>query len=80
MKTLPRRIDGLLLDVASAAALLGMTDRALRARVARRVVPFRKLGGRVLFRRDELIEFFRRLDGCNLDQALANIQARKGGQ
>ena len=50
-----------------------------RARVARRTVPFRRLGGRILFVRAELIRFMECLDGVKLDEALSNLRIRTGG-
>ncbi len=54
-----RRISGEILGVREAAELLGVTDNMLRARVARRLVPFRKWSGRIIFIRSELMEFIR---------------------
>jgi hypothetical protein len=72
-----RAINGEILDVASAAELLGCTAKSLRARVSRRTVPFRRLGSRVVFRRSELLEFFDTLDGCSPAEARENL-ARRG--
>jgi excisionase family DNA binding protein len=62
-----------LLTVPGAAALLGISEKALRARVARRSVPFRRLGRRIVFMESELAEFVRSLDGVRVDEAIANI-------
>jgi excisionase family DNA binding protein len=67
-----------LLDVASAARLLGVSEKSIRARISRRCLPFRRLGGRVVFRRAELLDFIQKLEGCALDEALAN--ATHGGE
>ncbi len=75
-----RRLDGELLDVAGAAALLGCSQKMLRARVARQLVPFRKWSGRVLFVKSELLMFLSQLDGCSVEQALANVQQRAGAE
>ena len=74
----PRPINGELLDVQRAAAFIGVTDRTVYARVERRLLPFRRLNGRVVFLRDELGEFLRSLPGCDLDEAKANIAIRRG--
>ena len=66
------------LDVKNAARLLGLTEKAVRARVARRQVPFRRLGGRVLFNRHELGQWLEKLDGCGVGEALTN--ASEGGR
>ena len=69
-----KTINGTLLDVAHGAVLLGLTERALRARIARHQVPFRKLGGRVVLVRDELEKFIDTLEGCSLREALGNVR------
>jgi excisionase family DNA binding protein len=61
-----------ILDVPGAAKLLGLTERSIRARVARHQLPFRRLGGRIIFRRAELLDFLEKLDGVGLGEALAN--------
>lgn len=70
-------INGALLDVATASALLGCSERSLRARVRRKLVPYRKLDQRVVFRRDELQQFIDDLPGCSLEQARENAAARR---
>jgi len=71
-----RAIDGDLIDVASASQLLGCSQKILRARVARRIVPFRKLGGRIVFRRTELEQYIDGLPGVTVAEAQANLAAR----
>jgi hypothetical protein len=79
-----RRIDGELLDVAGAAALLGVTEKAIRARVERRLLPFRRWGGgprrggRLIFERAALLEFIAGLPGCSVGEALSNRAQRAG--
>jgi hypothetical protein len=72
----PRRVNGALLDVASGAVFLGVTEKALRARVARRLVPFRRFGGRLVFVRAELETFVSTLAGCSVSEAIANVNNR----
>ena len=72
-----KTINGALLDIAHGAAFLGVTQRALRARVARHQVPFRKMGGRVVFVRVELEEFVSSLDGCSITEALLNVRGER---
>ena len=72
----PRQFNGELLDVRTAAALLGVTEKLIRSRVERRLIPFRRLGGRVVFLRDELTAYQQRLPGCGLDEALKNLEQR----
>lgn len=74
-----RVFNGALLDVRSAAAFLGVTEKTLRARVARQTVPFRRLGGRVIFLKSELEAFLESLPGCDLTEALENVASRRVG-
>jgi hypothetical protein len=71
-----RLFNGHLLDVASGAAFLGGTEKQLRAWVDRRAVPFKRLGGRVVFLKAELEAFLVQLDGCGVDEAIQNLAAR----
>ena len=71
-----RKIDGALLDVEHGAAFLGISKRALRARVARHQIPFRKMGRRVVFVRRELEKYIEALEGCPLSEALENVSRR----
>jgi hypothetical protein len=68
--------QGEILDVSSAAKFLGISEKSLRARVARRMIPFKRWGGRVCFLRGELLDFLRNLDGCRIDEALQNGRER----
>ncbi len=45
----PRRLNGVVLDVPAAAELLGATEKVVRARAARGLLPWRRWGGRILF-------------------------------
>jgi hypothetical protein len=71
-----KAINGQLLDIATASQWLGCSEKALRARVSRHLVPFRKLSGRVVFRRAELEQFIEQLPGVTVAQAQANLAAR----
>ena len=71
-----RPFSGELLDVATAAALLGTTPKGIRARIARRTIPFKRLGGRLVFIRAELESFVENLDGCSVSEARANLESR----
>jgi hypothetical protein len=68
--------QGEILDVTSAASFLGISEKSLRARVARRMIPFKRWGGRVCFLRGELLDFLRSLEGCRIDEALQNGRER----
>ena len=75
--TVPRRIAGEILDVAAVAEWLGVSQGTIRARVARQQIPYRKWGGRIIFRRSEVEEYFKQLEGVSIDEALANERARR---
>jgi hypothetical protein len=74
-----RRLAGEILDAAAAAELYGGSERLWYSRAARGIVPFRKWGGRLVFLRNELEAFFAdNLPGVSLEEAKANIAARRG--
>ena len=65
--------DSATLNVSAAVQFLGpqhWTQKRLRAHVARKTIPFRKLGGRILFLRKELEVFLDNLPGCKLEDIL----------
>ena len=74
----PRRFDGQLLDVASAAKYLGTSEKCIRSRVSRRLLPYKRMGGRVLFVRVELDAYLSALGGCGVDEAVENERVRRG--
>lgn len=78
--SIPRQptTDQQALNVVEAANLAGMTEKAIRQRIARRTLPFRKLGGRIIFFKNELEEFLRDLPGCSVEEAKINTMARGG--
>lgn len=76
----PRRINGFVLDIATGAQFAGWTEKAMRARVGRGRVPYRRDGGRIIFLRDELETFLRKLPGVTVEEALENEAARSGKQ
>jgi excisionase family DNA binding protein len=53
----PRRFNGALMDVASAAAYFGATEGWVRSQVSRGRLRARKLGGRIIFARSDIEEF-----------------------
>jgi hypothetical protein len=75
-----RRLDGAVKDVAGVAAFLGTTEKAVRAQIARGLLPHRRLGGRVVVIADELVEYLRRLPGVTLDEAVRNVATRAGDE
>ena len=64
-----RTVNGALLDVRQAASFLGMSERSLRWHSDHKLIPFRRLGRRILFKREELEAFFDRLPGVSLAEA-----------
>ena len=60
------------LYVPGAAQLLGTTLKAVRQRVARNMIPYRKWGGRIHFIPSELESFIAALPGCTLEEARLN--------
>ncbi len=74
----PRTIDGAMMDVERGAAFLGLPPKGIRARAERGIIPYRRLGGRLVFLKTELEEFLQALDGVNLHQALGNLTERAG--
>jgi hypothetical protein len=77
-KTGPRTINGAALDVHCGSLFLGWSEKKTRGLIERRLIPFRWQCGRIIFIRSELEEWLRTLDGCTLDQAKANQEARHG--
>lgn len=73
-----RRFDGTVKDIAGEALDLGITEKALRSQVARGKIPYRRLGGRIVFLADEVHDFLRQLPGVTAAEALANVAARNG--
>lgn len=74
LKSTPTGPD--VLDVSGCAALLGTTEKAIRARVDRRQLPFRRLGGRIIFLRSELMAFLDALPGCRPTETLLDETAQ----
>jgi hypothetical protein len=62
-------------DVKGASAIVGITEKSVRARVARHQLPFRRLNGQIIFNRAELGDFLEKLNGVTLSEALANATA-----
>ena len=79
-KTGLRTLNGEALDVRHAATLLfgEGAQKNLRRLVDRRLVPYRRLNGRIVFLRSELLTYLNNLPGCTAEQAMANTEARQG--
>ena len=78
MGTGPRTICGAALDVRSAAAFLGTSEKALRGMIDRQLVPYRRLNSRIVLLRGELENFLAELPGVTLDEARASREVRRG--
>jgi hypothetical protein len=65
-----------MLDVCCGSIFLGWSEKKTRAMVERRLIPFRRLGGRIMFLRSELEAWLQNLDGCSLEEALKNLEQR----
>jgi hypothetical protein len=74
----PRRISGEILDIQAASKTYGGSPGFWRSRVERRDVPFHRLGGRIVFIRSELEQFFAELPGCSPEEAKTALMARRG--
>lgn len=72
-----RLFNGIVLDVSTTAAFLGCSEKTLRARISRRVVPFRKDNGRIVFLKKELEDFLNALPGVSADEARQNMEGRQ---
>ncbi len=59
------------LDVAGAAVYLSMTEGAVYAAVARRQIPFRRLGRKLVFDAVELDAYMHGLEGVDVSEAVA---------
>lgn len=62
------------MDTKSAAEFLGSTVSAVRTEVARRRIPFRKKGRKLVFDTCELEEFMKRLEVVSVDEAVTRVQ------
>lgn len=64
-------------DVAEVAELLNCSQKAVRHKVARRLIPVKKLGKRLLFPKTALHAFIKNLPGVSLDEAERNREVRQ---
>ena len=74
----PRTFNGAAVDVRGASVFLGGTEKQTRGLVERRLIPFKRLGGRIIFLRAELEAWLSNLDGCTLAEAKTNLEMRRG--
>lgn len=64
------------LTIAEAAPPLGLTEKAVRQKIFRGQLPYRKLGRRVLIPAEELEQFLAALPGTTADEAVAAVEER----
>jgi len=74
----PRKIGGEILGVRELAESLGVPQHMIRARVARRQIPYKRWGGRIIFLRSEMTRYLEELEGVSVEEALSNERARRG--
>lgn len=72
-----KRNGAAIVYIPGAAEFLGTTEKAVRQRVARRAIPFRKWGGRICFIKAELDTFLASLPGCTLEEAQINEERKR---
>jgi excisionase family DNA binding protein len=66
---------GRMLTVKEAAIFLGVSERWIRRRIARRLLPHRRLSG-IVFLRSELEQFIETLPGVSVAEAKKNLDLR----
>ncbi len=72
----PRRLNGEVWDIHTLAAKMGASEKMVRGQVARKLLPHRKLGARIVFLPDEIRSYLAGLPGVSVDEALLNTTAR----
>jgi hypothetical protein len=72
-----RELAGELLYFRDVAQLDGRSEKSWRCRAAAGLVPYRRLGGRIVFIRSEIMEFLKKdLPGVSVEQARENVARR----
>jgi excisionase family DNA binding protein len=66
------------LTIAEAAPPRGLTEKAVRQKIFRGQLPYRKLGRRVLIPADELERFLAALPGKTAEEAVAAAEESRG--
>jgi hypothetical protein len=74
----PRLINGACLDLRSTSMFMGFSEKKLRGMVERRMIPFTRVGGRIVFIKSALEHWLSELDGCSVEEALKNLEQRRG--
>jgi excisionase family DNA binding protein len=65
------------LSISEVATILGLTPKAIRQRIARGQLPFRRFGRRVLVPTSDLERFMASLPGRTADEAVAAVEERQ---
>ena len=77
-----RTLAGEVLDVTECATIFfggPEQEKLVRSRVDRRLIPFHRWSGRIIFLRSEVADYFKHLPGCSVDEALKNEMTRREG-
>jgi hypothetical protein len=74
----PRRLRGVILDVSGVAELLDCSEGMVRTRAARGLLPSKRWGSRLIFLRQEILEYLATLPGTTVEEARRNQQRRAG--
>lgn len=72
----PHTINGAVLDVRTLSAFCGWSQKTTRGLVDRRLIPLRRVGGRIIFIRSEIEHWLAGLEGVTLEEARDNAEAR----
>lgn len=75
-----RSLNGTVKDVASLAAMLGVSEGKVRSAAARGMLPHRRWGGRVVFLAQEVEAFLAALPGVSAKEALENVKRGRGDE
>ncbi|MEO7862305.1 MAG: helix-turn-helix domain-containing protein, partial [Nitrospirales bacterium] len=74
----PRRIDGAVLDICGGSIFLGWSEKKTRGMIDRKLIPFRRIGRRIVFIRAELDAWLTNLPGCTAEEVRQNARIRQG--
>jgi hypothetical protein len=71
-------MNGEAMDIRTTSDLIGQKECQTRSQIARGVLPYRRLGGRIICLRSEILEYLKdALPGVTLNQARENLSARE---
>jgi len=65
------------LNVRQVAIWLGWSEKKVRSHVERQTIPYRKIGGRIVFIRSDLENFLNFLPGISVEEATKNLERRQ---